>query len=356
MVARFERTAEFEISGRIVGHGHPCFIIAEAGVNHNGDMAMARGLIDAAVAAQADAVKFQTFTAASVVTAGAPKAEYQKATTEAGESQMEMIRRLELSPENHRELLAYCEERRIIFMSSFFDEASADLLEGLDMAVFKVPSGEITNLPLLAHTAGKGKPMIVSTGMAYLGEVEAALRVIREAGNPDLVLLHCVSNYPADPADVNLSAMGTMAAAFGVPVGYSDHTLGIEVPIAAVALGACMIEKHLTLDRSLPGPDHRASLEPEELTAMVRGIRVVESAIGHGRKEPAASEASTAAVGRKSLVASRNIPAGTELTLDLIAIKRPGTGLPPAMREHLIGRRAQVDIPADSLITLEMLG
>ena len=337
MVAKFEKTAGFEISGRIVGHGHPCFIIAEAGVNHNGDMGMARQLIDAAVRSGADAVKFQTFKAERVITAGAPKAEYQKATTDANESQMEMIRRFELSPENHRELMSYCEERGIIFMSSFFDEESADLLEGLDMAVFKVPSGEITNLPLLAHTA-------------------AALRVIREAGNPDLVLLHCVSNYPADPADVNLSAMGTMSAAFGVPVGYSDHTLGVEVSLAAVALGACMIEKHLTLDRGLPGPDHRASLEPEEFTVMVRGIRVVESTIGHGRKEPAASEASTASVGRKSLVASRNIPAGTELTLDLIAIKRPGTGLPPAMREHLIGRRAQVDISADSLITLEMLG
>ena len=197
--------------------------------------------------------------------------------------------------------------------------------------------------------------MIVSSGMSYLGEVETAVRTIEEVGNHDFVLLHCVSNYPADPSDVNLRAMQTLATAFDVPVGYSDHTLGIEVAIAAVALGACVIEKHFTLDRGLPGPDHRASLEPAELVALVRGIRTVEAALGHGRKEPAASEANTAAVARRSLVAAQEIPAGAVLTEELIAIKRPGTGLPPAMRPYLIGRTARTTIPAGALLTLEML-
>jgi len=240
-------------------------------------------------------------------------------------------------------------------MSTPFDEESADFLADLGVAVFKIPSGEITNLPFLRHVACRGKPMIVSTGMSYLGEVETAVRTIEEAGNYDFVLLHCVSNYPADPADVNLRAMQTMATAFGVPVGYSDHTLGIEVAIAAVALGACVIEKHFTLDRSLPGPDHRASLEPDELAVLVRGIRTVEAALGQGRKEPAASEANTAAVARRSLVAARDIPAGTVLTEEMLAIKRPGTGLPPAMLGHTLGRRTRVNMPAGTIIDLGML-
>jgi sialic acid synthase SpsE len=225
----------------------------------------------------------------------------------------------------------------------------------MGVPVYKIPSGEITNLPFLAHVARKDRPMIVSTGMAYLSEVEAAVRGIREAGNRHLVLLHCVSNYPADPQDVNLRAMLTMAAAFSVPVGYSDHTPGIEVPLAAVALGACVIEKHLTLDRSLPGPDHQASVEPRELAAMVRGIRIVEAALGHGRKEPAASEANTASVARRSLVAARDLPAGSKLTEDMIAILRPGTGLPPAMRQHLAGLTLLVDVSSGSLFSLEMV-
>jgi N-acetylneuraminate synthase len=337
-----------------VGPTYPCFIIAEAGVNHNGSPDMARQLVDVAVRAGADAVKFQTFKAERIVTRDAPKAEYQKRTTDVAESQYDMLRRLELSPEMHRELMAYCDERGILFMSSPFDEDSADLLANLSVAVFKIPSGEITNLPFLAHVARKGKPMIVSTGMSYLSEVEAAVRTIEEAGNRQLVLLHCVSNYPADPGDANLMAMRTIATAFGVPVGYSDHTPGIEVPLAAVALGACVIEKHLTLDCSLPGPDHRASLEPEEFSAMVRGIRTVESALGHGRKEPAASEADTASVARKSLVAARDIPVGATLTEELIAIKRPGTGLPPAMLAYLIGRTLRIPVPAGQLLQLEM--
>jgi len=348
-------TRSLDIAGRRIGPGQPCFIIAEAGVNHNGSLEIARQLVDVAAQACADAVKFQTFKAEKVISPQTPKAAYQLQTTGDGESQLDMVKRLELPFDAFRELYAYCQDKDILFMSTPFDEDSADFLADLGVAVFKIPSGEITNLPFLAHVARKGKPMIVSTGMSYLGEVEAAVRTIEEAGNHDFVLLHCVSNYPADPADVNLRAMQTMAMAFGVPVGYSDHTPGIEVALAAVALGACVIEKHFTLDRSLPGPDHRASLEPDELTALVRGIRTVESALGHGRKEPAASEVNTAAVARRSLVAARDIPAGTMLTKELIAIKRPGTGLLPAMRSYLVGRTIRVPVPAGTLLTLEML-
>ncbi|MDP6081692.1 MAG: N-acetylneuraminate synthase [Arenicellales bacterium] len=344
-----------DIAGRKVGVGQPRFIIAEAGVNHNGISEMAYQLIDVAVQAGADAVKFQTFKADRLVTPNVPKAGYQLETTDAGESQYEMLQRLELSRETHQELITYCRQKGILFMSSPFDEESADLLVDLGIEVFKLPSGEIANLPFLAHVARMGKPMIVSTGMAYLGEVETAVSAIREAGNRDFVLLHCVSNYPANPVDANLRAMRTMAMSFGAPVGFSDHTLGIEVAVAAVALGACVIEKHFTLDRSLPGPDHRASLEPAELTALVRGIRTVEAALGDGRKEPTASEANTAAIARKSLVAAREILAGSVLTEEMIAIKRPGTGLKPAMRPYLIHRTARKTIPEGTLLRLEML-
>ncbi len=344
-----------DIAGRQVGLGRPCFVIAEAGVNHNGSLEMARQLVDVAVQAGADAVKFQTFKTERLVASDAPKADYQLQTTGTAESQYDMLQRLELAPEAHQELMAYCQKRDILFMSTPFDEESTDLLAGLGIAVFKTPSGEIINLPFLAHVARKGKPMIVSTGMSYLSEVEAAVRTIEKAGNHDFVLLHCVSNYPADPADTNLRAMQTIAMAFGVPVGYSDHTLGIEVAIAAVALGACVIEKHFTLDRNLSGPDHRASLEPDELAALVQGIRTVEASLGHGRKEPAASEADTAAVARRSLVAAKDIPPGTKLTEELITIKRPGTGLPPSMSPYLIGHTVRMTIPAGALLTLEML-
>ncbi len=337
-----------------IGSGRPCFIIAEAGVNHNGEMRLARQLVDAAAEARVDAVKFQTFQARRLVAAHAPKATYQLQQTDAAESQLEMLRRLELSPEQHRELGAYCEARGVLFLSSPFDEQSADLLEALGVLAFKIPSGEITNLSFLRHVAKKSKPMIVSTGMATLGEVETALDAIQETGNRQVVVLHCVSNYPVQPQDVNLRAMSTLRAAFGVPVGYSDHTLGIEIPLAAVALGACVIEKHFTLDRSLPGPDQQASLEPDELAALVRGIRAVEAALGDGHKRPAASEANTAAVARKSLVAACDIPAGTRLTAEMIAMKRPGTGLPGALTSYLIGRVARVAIPADTLLAWEM--
>lgn len=343
------------IAGLEVGTDRPCFIIAEAGVNHNGSLERARQLVDVAVEAGANAVKFQTFKAERLATLDAPKAAYQLRNTGAAETQYEMLQRLELSQAAHPDLMNYCSERGILFMSTPFDEESADFLDELGVVVFKLPSGEITNLPFIEHVARKGKPMIVSTGMAFLSEVETAVRCMEAAGNRDFMLLHCVSNYPAEPSDANLRAMHTMQETFNVPVGYSDHTQGIEVALAAVALGACVIEKHFTLSRDLPGPDHRASLEPDELARMVSGIRTVEAALGHGRKEPAASEAETAAVARRSLVAACDIAAGTALTKDLIAIRRPGTGLPAQMLSQVVGRTMRVPARAGTLLRLEML-
>ncbi len=345
-----------ELRSRKIGPGYPCFIIAEAGVNHNGDVGLARRLVDVAIEAGADAVKFQTFKAERLVTPHAPKADYQLHATGGGGSQLEMLRQLELSPEAHRELSSYCRQRGILFMSTPFDEESTDLLEHLGVPIYKFPSGEITNLPFLAYVASKGKPMIISTGMSNLDEVRAAVRIIEEAGNTSVVLLHCVSAYPANPIDANLRAMDTMEKEFDVPVGYSDHTTGIEVALAAAALGACVIEKHFTFDRRLPGPDQGASLDPKELSALVQKVRVVEKALGHARKEPAACEANIAAVVRKSLVAARDIPRGMVLTDELIAIKRPGTGLPPVLRSQLVGRIAKMDIRAGTVLTWELVG
>ena len=346
---------KIQIADRLVGYGEPCLIIAEAGVNHNGDLALACQLVDMATQAGADVVKFQTFSADRLVTSRAPKANYQLRTTSPAESHLDMLRSLELSQKDLENLFGYCRERNILFMSSPFDEQSADVLADLGVAAFKIPSGEITNLSFLSHVAHYKKPMFVSTGMAYLSEVEAAVRTLEEANNSDFVLLQCVSNYPADPADANLRAMSTMAKAFGAPVGYSDHTPGIEVPLAAVALGACAVEKHITVDRNLAGPDHLASLEGRDLATLVLGIRTVEAALGHGRKEPAPSEADTAAAARKSLVSGEDIPSGTLLTKQLISVKRPGTGLPPSILPYIVGRVVRVAIPKDTLITLEML-
>ena len=343
------------IHGRLVGPGHPCFVIAEAGVNHDGDIDVARRLIDIAVAAGADAVKFQTFAADRLVTPGAPKASYQKETTGSSESQLDMLRRLELSEAAHRELFKMCADRGILFLSTPFDEESADFLEGIGVAAFKVSSGELTNLPLMDHIGRKGKPIILSTGMATLVEVQAALDTMLHAGCSEIVLLHCVSCYPAAPADVNLRAMETMEKAFHRPIGYSDHTLGIEVALAAVAMGACVIEKHFTRDRTSPGPDHRASLEPAELTALVRGIRTIEQALGNGVKLPARAEREIADVARKSVVAATHIPAGTTLTREHLTIRRPGTGLHPALRDSLIGRRTAQEIQAGSLVTMDQI-
>jgi N,N'-diacetyllegionaminate synthase len=348
-------TATVLIGGRRIGAGERCFVIAEAGVNHNGDMALARELIDVAADAGADAVKFQTFSADRLASRDAPKAAYQKVTTSPDESQHAMLQRLELTTEAHERLIERCGGRGIMFLSSPFDEQAADLLDALSVAAFKVPSGEVVNLPYLRHVAGKGRPIILSSGMSTLDEVGAAVAAIREVGNDQLALLHCLSNYPADPAEANLRAMATMAEAFRCPVGFSDHTEGHVAAIAAVALGACIIERHFTLDRELPGPDHRASLEPDELTAMIRDIRTTQAALGSGRKEPQPSELENRAVIRKSIVAARDLSAGTVLREADLGTMRPGTGLSPAMMPQLTGRRVRTAVAAGTPIALDML-
>ena len=333
-----------------------CFIIAEAGVNHNGDLDLAHRLIDAAVDAGADAVKFQTFRAEAVVTAGAAKAAYQKETTGAG-GQLDMLRALELSENAHHALIAHCRDRGILFASTPFDEASVDLLDGLDVPFLKIPSGEVTNLPLLRHVAAKGRPVILSTGMSTLDEVRDAAGWLTDGPRasdrlPALTVLHCVSAYPAPARDINLACIGTLADALGVPAGYSDHSLGIEMPIAAAALGATVIEKHFTMDRTLPGPDHRASLEPAELGEMVRAIRNVEMALGDGVKRPAPSERDNIAVVRRSIVAKRHIKKGEELTEENVTAKRPGDGLSPALWDRVLGAIAMRDFSKDDLIEI----
>lgn len=343
------------MSSLFKGEPGPCFIIAEAGVNHNGDLGLAKQLVEVAARAGADAVKFQTFAADRLVTQSAPQADYQIANTGQVESQYAMLRRLELSPEAHQDLQAHCQALGILFLSTPFDEQSADLLESLNIPAFKMASGEITNHPFLAHVARKGRPMIISTGMANLAEVETALEEVANAGGPPVSLLHCTSNYPAPPHEINLRAMQTLRQAFGLPVGYSDHSQGLEISLAAVALGAAIIEKHFTLDRNLPGPDHAASLEPDELGALVRGIRNIEAALGDGRKRPSPSEASTAAVARKSLVAARTIKAGEALAPEMLEIKRPGTGLPPSALPYVLGRAPKIDLAPGDLIRLEDL-
>ena len=315
-------------------------IIAEAGVNHNGDMALAHKLVDAAAEAGADLVKFQTFSAEALVAKDAPKADYQKRLTTGDENQFGMLKRLELSPANHRSLIDQCRERGIGFFSTGFDLASLDFLEGLGFTRHKVPSGEITNYPYLRKMGSFGKEVLLSTGMADLGEIEAALRVLEESGTPrgKIIVLHCTTEYPTPMDEVNLRAMRAIGEAFGVRVGYSDHTPGIEIPIAAVAMGATVIEKHFTLDRKLPGPDHQASLEPGELKEMVRAIRNVEVALGDGIKKPTPSELKNRLVARKSIVAVGVIRKGEPFTHDNLGSKRPGSGLSPMELPALIGR------------------
>lgn len=329
-------------------------IIAEAGVNHNGDLGLARQLIDVAAEAGADLVKFQTFNADRLATRTAQKAGYQTQTTSSKESQHEMLRRLELTADMHEELIAHCTARNIGFFSTGFDIESVDLLLSLGQDHFKIPSGEITNLPYLRHIGRLGKVVILSTGMATLGEIEAAIDALEQAGTPriEITVLHCTTEYPTPMAEVNLRAMQSIHTAFGVAVGYSDHTPGIEVAIAAVALGASVIEKHFTLDRNLPGPDHKASLEPAELMAMVAAIRNIEVALGDGIKRLTPSEARNKPIARKSLVANRAIKAGEVFSAENITAKRPGTGISPMRWDEVIGRTASRDFAADQLIEL----
>ena len=329
------------------------YIIAEAGVNHNGSLKLAKKMIDAAVDAGADAVKFQTFKAEKVVSRYAPKAEYQKRTTTAGESQLEMVKKLELNEAAHEELLACCRSRNIKFLSTPFDLESIDLLNKLGLEIFKIPSGEITNLPYLRKIGTLKKEIILSTGMADLGEIEDVLDVLTEAGMKlkNITILHCNTEYPTPMQDVNLNAIQTIKSAFpGTHVGYSDHTEGIEVSIAAVAMGATIIEKHFTLDKNMEGPDHKASLEPDELKAMVTAIRNIETALGNGIKKPSPSELKNKPIARKSIVAAKNIQKGKSFTEKNLTVKRPGTGISPMRWDEVVGQRASKDYKQDDLI------
>ena len=331
-------------------------IIAEAGVNHNGNMGLARQLIDAAVDSGADMVKFQTFNADKLAIPQATKAEYQKQDTDtyADESHYEMLNKLELTREMHESLIEYCQKRGILFFSTGFDIDSIDMLVELGIEQFKIPSGEITNLPYIRHIGQYQKPVILSTGMATLGEIEAALHILEEAGTPRniITILHCNTEYPTPMKDVNLNSMVTLSNTFGVNTGYSDHTQGIEVAIAAVALGATVIEKHFTLDRNLPGPDHKASLEPDELKLMVNAIRNIEQVLGDGIKRPSASEIKNKLVARKSLVAAKPIAIGEVFNEDNLTVKRPGTGISPMYWDEVLGKKALRDFIANELIEL----
>lgn len=328
------------------------YIIAEAGVNHNGDIKTAFKLVDAAKTAGADAVKFQTFKSEKLVSKSAQKADYQKKTTSAEESQADMLKKLELSEDEYIDLKRYCDDIGIQFLSTPFDEESVDFLNELGVPMMKIPSGEITNLPLLIRVAQTKKKVIISTGMCEMDEIQAAINVLERNGAKEITVLHCNTEYPTPFEDVNLSAMHQMEKVLQKPIGYSDHTRGIEIPIAAVALGASVIEKHFTLDRNMEGPDHKASLEPNELKSMVEAIRNVETAFGSGEKKPSESEKKNIYVARKSIVASRKIHAGEIFTQDNLATKRPGNGISPMCWENVIGKRAKRDFGEDELIEL----
>ncbi|PHM17948.1 MAG: N-acetylneuraminate synthase [Sulfuricurvum sp. PD_MW2] len=328
------------------------FIIAEAGVNHNGSLEIAKELIDVAVQSGADAVKFQTFKADKLVSKTAQKASYQKQTTDADESQYAMIKKLELDEKAHHELIEYCAQENILFLSTPFDHESIDLLANLGMEIFKIPSGEITNLPYLRHIGSLKKEVILSTGMATLDEIDQALRVLTSAGTAKehLIVLHATTEYPCPMEEVNLRAMQTIRDTFGIRVGYSDHTRGIEVPIAAAAMGASVIEKHFTLNREMEGPDHKASLEPNELISMVHAIRNIEKALGDGIKRPSPSELKNIPIARKSIVASRTITKGERLSEENITIKRPGNGISPMRYDEIIGTVASKNYVEDEAI------
>ena len=326
------------------------FIIAEAGPNHNGDFETALRLVDAAKRAGVDCVKFQTFVSEELISKRAEKAEYQKKTTGADESQYEMLKKLELSFDQFRELKKYCEETGIMFLSTPFDIPSVHFLQELDIAFWKIPSGEITNYPYLVEIAKTHKDVVMSTGMSEMEEIAAAIKVLRENGAGRISLLHCNTEYPTPFEDVNLRAMDTLRDAFGVPVGYSDHSLGISVPIAAAARGAQIIEKHFTLDKNMVGPDHKASLEPQELCDMVSAIRNIEKALGSAEKKPSASEKKNMAVARKSIVARTAIRAGEILTEQKLAVKRPGSGISPMRWNEIVGTIARKDYIEDELI------
>lgn len=331
--------------------GH-VFIIAEAGDNHNGNFELALRLVDQAVEAGADCVKFQTFVTEQVISKFAEKAEYQKENTGSEETQFEMVKRLELSFDQFREIQQYCKKKGILFLSTPFDLESIDFLQEIEIPFWKIPSGEITNLPYLEKIAATGKDIVLSTGMCTMEEIEEALRILRDRGAGKVTLLHCNTEYPTPYCDVNLRAMNTLKKHFGVEVGYSDHTRGIEVPIAAAACGAKVIEKHFTLDKNMEGPDHKASLEPEELKEMVQAIRNIEAAMGSEEKFPTDSERKNKEIARKSIVAGKNIKKGEIFTEKNLAVKRPGSGISPMNWYDVIGTKAVRDFQEDEMILL----
>lgn len=328
------------------------FIIAEAGVNHNGSIELAKKLIEVASDSGADAVKFQTFKAEKLVSRNAQKADYQKQTTSNSESQFDMIKKLELDSDTHKELISYCKTKNIMFLSTPFDHDSIELLSDLGLEIFKIPSGEITNLPYLRHIGKLNKKVILSTGMSDIGEIEDALDILIEAGTKkeNIIVLHANTMYPTPIEDVNLKAMVTIGNTFDIAFGYSDHTLGIEVDIAAVAMGASCIEKHFTLDKTMVGPDHKASLEPDELKSMVKAIRNIELALGSSVKKPSKSEIPNIQIARKSIVAKLDIKKGEILTEEKITIKRPGNGINPMRWDEIVGTIATKDYNEDELI------
>lgn len=328
------------------------FIIAEAGDNHNGDFDLALKLVDKAAEAGADCVKFQTFVTENVVSTYAEKAEYQKENTAPGESQFDMIKKYELSFDQYREIQKYCEKRKIMFLSTPFDLDSIDFLQEINIPFWKIPSGEITNLPYLEKIAKTGKNIVLSTGMSTMDEISMALNILRQNGAGTVTLLQCNTEYPTPYEDANIKAMEMLRKTFHVPVGYSDHSLGIEVPIAAVACGATMIEKHFTLDKNMEGPDHKASLEPDELKNMVSAIRHIEAALGNGEKKPSPSEIKNKDIARKSIVANCNIKKGELLTEANLYIKRPGNGISPMQWHEVVGTRAVKDFCPDEFIVL----
>lgn len=328
------------------------FIIAEAGVNHNGNIEIARKLVDEAVLAGADAVKFQTFKAENLVCKDAKKAAYQMETTDSSESHFDMLKKLELTPEMHRELIQYCAEKNIMFLSTPFDIDSLRYLTECGIEIIKIPSGEITSYPYLREVGRTGKPVILSSGMSRLEEIQDAINVLREYGSSEITVLHCNTEYPTPYVDVNLKAMLTIKEKLGVDVGYSDHTPGIEVSVAAAALGAAVVEKHFTLDKNMEGPDHKASLEPDELREMIRQIRNIEAALGNGQKVPSDSERKNIEIVRKSIVAKRDIKQGDVFTEDNLTTKRPGSGICPMRWNEMIGQKAVRDFAADELIEI----
>lgn len=328
-------------------------IIAEAGVNHNGSLENAKKMVDVAKKAGVDYVKFQTFTSEKLVSVTADMAEYQKKNTGKSQSQLAMLKSLELSREEFIELKEYCKEQEIGFLSTPFDLDSITFLKDLGMDFFKIPSGEITNYPYLVSIAQTGMAVVMSTGMSEMEEVRQGVQVLKEHGTPKITLLHCNTQYPTPMEDVNLKVMDTLREEFGFPVGYSDHTLGIEVPVAAVARGACVIEKHFTLDKSMEGPDHKASLEPQELESMVRAIRNIERALGNGEKRPSNSEQKNISVARKSIVAAKNIVKGEVFTEDNLTVKRPGDGISPMRWLEILGKKAERDFSIDEKIEIK---